>query len=80
MLITKSAEGRLMRKQKCIICRKELNSGIIINGRVICKACEKRLLSVGLNTDFYDFYRDCIKKAMVQTILNERTEVQKNYK
>jgi Inhibitor of sigma-G Gin. len=61
-----------MTKQRCIICRKELNSGIMINGRVICKSCEARIVKSKMDTDLYDYYRDCLKKTVVGSILKER--------
>lgn len=54
--------------KKCIICRKPLDDGIIIYGRGICENCEKRLLTIETNTDFYEFYKNCIKKNVVQLI------------
>jgi hypothetical protein len=61
-----------MDKQRCIICRKELNNGIMINGRVICKSCEERLVNANVDTDLYEYYRDCLKKAVVGSILREK--------
>lgn len=52
----------------CIVCRKPLNNGIIVYGRGICENCEKRLLSIDSETDFYEFYKNCIKKNLVQHI------------
>lgn len=52
----------------CIICRKPLNNGIIVCGKGICETCEKRLLIIDRETDFYDFYKNCIKKKLVQLI------------
>lgn len=61
-----------MDKQRCIICRKELNNGIMINGRVICKCCEERIVNSKVDTDLYEYYRDCLKKAVVGSILREQ--------
>lgn len=52
----------------CIVCRKPLNNGIIIYGKGICEVCEKRLLVIEAETDFYDFYKKCIKKNLVRVI------------
>ncbi|NLM35096.1 MAG: hypothetical protein GX206_06605 [Clostridiales bacterium] len=60
-----------MAKQRCIICRKPLNNGIIINGRIICKPCEGRVVNSKVNTDFYNYYRDCIKKTLVDLLLKD---------
>lgn len=52
----------------CIVCRKPLNNGIIVYGQGICENCEKRLLVIDRETDFYDFYKNCIRKNLVQLI------------
>ena len=57
-----------MKKENCIICRKPLNGGIIINGRGICKNCEGRIIDAKPNTDFYEYYKNCIRKTLVQFI------------
>ncbi|MDP4144258.1 MAG: sigma factor G inhibitor Gin [Bacillota bacterium] len=58
-----------MEKRRCIICGRYLSDGIIINGRGICKSCEQRLVNLELNTDFYEFYKECIKRNVVQSIV-----------
>ena len=58
-----------MKRQGCIICRKPLNSGIMVNGKRICKSCEERLINAEMDTDFYEYYKDCIRKTIVQTEL-----------
>lgn len=58
-----------MVRQECIICRKPLISGIIVNGKRICKCCEDRLLRAEMETDFYEYYKDCIKKTIVKVTL-----------
>lgn len=67
-----------MLKLRCIICRKELNNGIMINGRVICKSCEERIVKSEMNTDLYDYYRDCLKKRMVGSISREMVPIPKD--
>ncbi len=57
-----------MKRQGCIICRKPLNSGIIVNGKRICKSCEERLINAEIDTDFYEYYKNCIRKTLVQFI------------
>lgn len=52
----------------CIICKKPLNNGIIIYGQGICKECEERITSLQIGTDFYEFYKSCIKKNLVQVM------------
>ncbi|MBI6873171.1 sigma factor G inhibitor Gin [Clostridium aciditolerans] len=58
-----------MKKQSCIICGKSLNNGIMIYGRGICKCCEERLVSLDDTTDFYNYYMERIRKAIVQDII-----------
>lgn len=58
-----------MSKQNCIVCRKPLNNGIMINGRRICNCCEERLINVQIDTDFYQYYKECIKKTMTEYML-----------
>ncbi|MBU5591697.1 sigma factor G inhibitor Gin [Clostridium sp. MSJ-4] len=55
-----------MSKGICILCRKSINDGIIINGKYICKACEDRLVNANVETDFYEYYKECIKKHLVE--------------
>lgn len=69
-----------MEKQRCIICRKSLNNGIIINGRIICKSCEDRVVNSTVNTDFYNYYRDCIKKTVVDLLLREKSTRSQSYR
>ncbi|MCR3761024.1 sigma factor G inhibitor Gin [Clostridium felsineum] len=52
-------------KKMCIICRKPLKDGIIINGKGICKNCEKRLVGLECGNDFYEYYKKRIKKRIV---------------
>lgn len=53
-----------MQKQRCIICGKPLNNGIMINGRGICKCCEERITRSESGTDFYEYYKGCIRKTI----------------
>ncbi|NEZ47342.1 protein CsfB [Clostridium niameyense] len=68
-----------MKKQYCIICGKPLNSGIILNGKGICNDCEKRMINTKMNTDFYEFYKDCIRKNLVHTIIKDEEIKCQNY-
>ncbi len=68
-----------MKRQACILCRKPLNSGIIVNGKRICKSCEKRLIKAEMNTDFYEYYKNRIKKTIVQTELRGEDARCQNY-
>lgn len=58
-----------MKKQSCIICGKSINNGIMIYGRGICKCCEGRLINLDDTTDFYNYYMERIRKAIVQDII-----------
>ncbi|WP_026883587.1 sigma factor G inhibitor Gin [Clostridium akagii] len=55
-----------MKKQNCIICRKSLNDGIIVNSKCVCRRCEMRLLKLEIGSDFYEYYKQCIKKNILQ--------------
>ena len=56
-----------MKKQSCIICGKPLTDGIIVNGKGICKSCEERLINLEPGNDFYEYYKESIRKNMIQT-------------
>ncbi|MFA9397008.1 MAG: sigma factor G inhibitor Gin [Clostridiaceae bacterium] len=62
-----------MINQNCIICGKPLKNGIIICGRKICGSCEIRLINSNMDTDFYEYYKDCVKRNLTKEIL-ERGE------
>lgn len=53
-----------MANQNCIICRKPFTDGIIVNGRLICRSCEHKLVNAEVNTDFYEYYKECIKRSI----------------
>lgn len=69
-----------MKKQVCIICGKPLNDGIMIYGRGICKCCEKRLINMKINTDFYEYYKECIRKNIAQLVIREEGINWQNYR
>jgi hypothetical protein len=75
----KMFKGEIMRKAVCIICRKPLSSGIIVNGKRICKSCEERLIKSEMDTDFYEYYKDCIKKTIVYAELKGEDVNCQNY-
>jgi hypothetical protein len=68
-----------MKRQACIICRKPLSNGIIVNGKRICKSCEERLVNAEMDTDFYEYYMNCIKNTIVQTQLRGEDTRCQNY-
>lgn len=61
-----------MEKRNCILCRKPIRDGIIINGRCICSSCESRVILSKANNDFYEYYKDCIKKTIAHGYLKNQ--------
>ncbi|MBC8060195.1 MAG: sigma factor G inhibitor Gin [Clostridiaceae bacterium] len=68
-----------MKKHDCTICGKHLNGGIIVNGIGICRSCEERLINTEVDTDFYTYYKDCIKKTIVPSLIKEEEINCQNY-
>lgn len=68
-----------MKKMCCIICRKPLNDGIMINGRKLCKTCEERLIKLQVTTDFYEYYKEKIKRSVVHLMLRGERNNCQNY-
>jgi len=68
-----------MKKHNCSICGKSLNGGIIVKGTGICKNCEERIISTHVETDFYTYYKDCIRKTIVQSLIKEADLSCQNY-
>lgn len=68
-----------MKKQCCIICGKPLNGGIIINGKGICISCEKKIINVRMDTDFYMYYKNCIKKSIIYPMIRGEDSKCQNY-
>lgn len=64
-----------MKKQRCIICGKPLKHGIIIKGRGICDLCEKRVITIKRDTDFYNYYKKCIKRRIVEPCITKGVEI-----
>ena len=69
-----------MKKQSCIVCGKPLNNGIMIYGRGICKCCEERLINLDEDTDFYDYYKECLRKTIVQAVIRGEDIKCQNYR
>lgn len=54
---------------KCIICKKQIiDNSINIYGIKICKCCEGRITHSNMQTDFYEVYKNRIKKSIVSTL------------
>lgn len=64
----------IINKNKCIVCGKTHENGIIINGKKICRNCEMNLIGCKSNTDFYKYYLNCIKKNVTPHILKNNYE------
>lgn len=69
-----------MTKRCCIICRKPLNNGIMIGGRGICKCCEERIINLRMDTDFYNYYKNCIKKNIAEAVIRGEENNCPNYR
>lgn len=54
-----------MSKSICIICGKE-GCGIMIRGKLICTECEKKAISCDVNSEFYEFYKNRLKKRFIR--------------
>ena len=54
-----------MRNCKCIVCGRTLKDGIILEGKLICSRCEKRMLIENNYTDIYNLIKNRIKKHIV---------------
>lgn len=61
-------------KNKCIVCGKAHENGIIICGKKICRSCEENLIECEANTDFYKYYMNCIKKQLTPHIIKNSCE------
>lgn len=48
---------------RCIICNKQ-GYGIMIKGNLICTYCEKKVVECDVNSEFYQFYKDRLKKEI----------------
>ena len=68
-----------MKKLTCIICRKPLKNGIIINGKGICKCCEERMLKIDADNDIYNYMVKCIKNNLVIPMIKGVDESCQNY-
>jgi hypothetical protein len=45
----------------CVMCGGINNDGIILNGERICRACEKKVVSIEAADSDYDAYKDKLK-------------------
>ncbi|WP_102399635.1 sigma factor G inhibitor Gin [Haloimpatiens massiliensis] len=68
-----------MNKRSCIICGRPLNNGIIINGRGICKKCEERIVGCNIETDFYEYYKNCIRRNLIGDLLKGEDLICQDY-
>lgn len=54
-----------MKNNQCVMCGKPLKNGIIVEGIIICRKCESRIIKENSDTDFYKFYKNRIKKYII---------------
>lgn len=47
--------------KKCFICGQINCDGIIINGEMICRQCEEKIVNTNTSDKNYDMYKDKIK-------------------
>ncbi len=69
-----------MKKPCCIICGKPLNDGIIISGKGICRNCEEKLVNAIPETDFYEYYKFCIRKKITSNFLRRERKYCQSYR
>ncbi|MGE5626716.1 MAG: sigma factor G inhibitor Gin [Solirubrobacterales bacterium] len=69
-----------MKKPSCIICGKALNDGIIIDRKGICRHCEEKLINEKPDTDFYEYYKFCIRKNIASNFLKREGRYCLNYR
>ncbi|MFL0195641.1 sigma factor G inhibitor Gin [Clostridium sp. WILCCON 0269] len=69
-----------MKKKYCIICGKPLSNGIIVYGRGMCRSCEERLLKLENNLDFYEYYKERIKKTIIHFVIRGEIIHCQNYR
>jgi len=53
---------------KCIVCGKSIQEGIIVNSRFICLKCEERMVNSNIDTDFYNYFIDVLKKSRINKL------------
>ena len=55
-----------MKKFACIICKKPLNNGIMINRKGICRTCEERMLNINSDNDIYNYM---VKRIRINLVI-----------
>lgn len=68
-----------MEKNTCIICKKPLNDGIMIKGRRICCECELKMIRAQIDTDFYEYFKEKIRRSIVHCMIKREREGCQNY-
>ncbi|SHK74748.1 Inhibitor of sigma-G Gin [Clostridium cavendishii DSM 21758] len=65
----------IVTKTSCIMCNKTSKNGIIIRGKYICSECETKIVNSDINTDFYEYYKNHIKKNISLSLIKENIEL-----
>lgn len=65
----------IVSKTSCIVCNKTSKNGIIIKGKHICRECENKIVNSDVNTDFYEYYKNHIKKNISASLIKENIEL-----
>ncbi|SHK51420.1 Inhibitor of sigma-G Gin [Hathewaya proteolytica DSM 3090] len=55
----------------CSICERPLDSGIMILGKTICCNCEEKIIQADINTDFYEYYKEKLKKCVINRVIKK---------
>lgn len=50
----------------CVMCGAIDYDGIMLNGEIICKACEEKIINTTIGDPNYDIYKDKIKIVLFQ--------------
>lgn len=55
-------KGIDINENKCIICRKEIYSDIIIEKSLLCQCCHRKISTITVDDFEYDYYKDKVKE------------------
>lgn len=54
-------EEEKVTKVKCILCKKKVRQGLNILGTFICHECERRIVTLNVTDEGYDYYIEQLK-------------------
>ena len=57
--------------KSCFICGEIHYDGIILNGEIICKACEEKIVNTVIINPDYEIYKDQLKKILFKKYAQE---------